>query len=794
MRATFGQRVKNAVRALRGGEKYAEIVTWLESNQGRGKYFKELRTVKDAISRNPYVRRAYEIYISTISSLPLQLVDKDGEELEDTLFHKVLMTPNKFQTWPQFIADTVKWLVSTGRYAIPYIPDGSGKPVMLYHLDASKLSPRVSKDPLNPIAGFTYGGAQIPAENIIYDYWSTPNTGYAGESPIESALEQVATTVAIARVIRNLAENNQRPGVILSPKERLGDKELKALQKDFDRGSAADRAGKSMILPLDVSLLQAIISPHEAQLNETNEAIINGISVGTGIPRILLEPGGATFENQKEVYKILYKLTIIPMLVKIQTAYTDGIARKFNPTWRLQFDLSGVWALKPDYKEMSDAIPNLLKVLSYDETRMLLPGNLEPLLEGGENVMGAAMEEAKGIAPPVKSKQTKSKRERESQEVGMSNTWDKVRAALRVMTPEEERPYPNEHACRLKDPKQYDSFRRKKRKAENGKEYSIIFGIKGTGANKKSEEQAYRYDKDVWSASEAGSHCKKHDGKFEPAAPKKKSIKFLDSPLEPQRQPAGGFTATQRELYWRTKKIELTQYRRLFEKALAKLYRQQAKRVNEYLEDFDDNLSGLPDVEDWFTWKDEEKKFRDMAHPKLLGIFADAASRIHDGFKATAAHKNRIGEYSDKFAELVNATTVKQLTEALDSAKTGRSLRQDGDDEEPEEKLPPKAALLIGVLAVYKRAEGMRAKAGAWRETHNAQGYGIVEGIKEEGGEKKQWVCAFNNSRPEHEEADGQKVGIDEPFVVMGEAVMWPGEGSIENSANCQCTIMVAKE
>lgn len=719
MKTTFGQRVKSAMQALfptRGGGKYADAIAWMESGQGRSKYFKELRTVKDAISRNPYVRRAYEIYISTISSLPLQLVDKDGEKLEDTLFHKVLATPNKFQTWPQFIADTVKWLVSTGRYAIPYIPDGSGKPVILYHLDASKLSPRVSKDPLNPIAGFTYAGTQIPAENIIYDYWSTPNTGYAGESPIESALEQVATTVAIARVIRNLAENNQRPGVILAPKERLDDKELKKLQKEYNRGSAADRAGKSMILPLDVSLLQAIISPHEAQLNETNEAIINGISVGTGIPRILLEPGGATFENQKEVYKILYKLTLIPILIKIQTAYTDGIARKYNPTWRLQFDLSSVWALKPDYKEMSDAIPNLSKVLSYDEVRMLLPGNLEPLLEGGDNVMGAAMEEAKGIAPPIKSKQSKSKKK--SEEVAMkSNTWDKVREALRTMASPEERPAP------------------------------------------------------------------------------KKSIKFLDSPLEPKRQAGGGFTATQRELWWRAKKIEFEQYRRLFEKALAKLYRQQAKRVNEYLEDFDDNLSGLPDdVEDWLIWKDEEKKFRDMAHPKLLGVFADAASKIHESFKVTGVHKNRIGEYSDKFAELVNATTVKQLTEALDSVKSGRSLRQDGDNEEPEEKPIPKTVLLLGILAVYKRAEGMRAKAGAWNETHNAQGYGMVEGIREEGGEKKQWVCAFNNSREEHMEADGQVVGVDEPFIVMGEVIMWPGEGSIENSANCQCTVMVVKE
>jgi len=74
------------------------------------------------------------------------------------------------------------------------------------------------------------------------------------------------------------------------------------------------------------------------------------------------------------------------------------------------------------------------------------------------------------------------------------------------------KPFPNEHACRLKDPRKFDKFRRGKRKY-NGKEYSVIFGIVGG----KSEEQAYRYDKDVWSAEETRKHCKLHDGSFEQA-------------------------------------------------------------------------------------------------------------------------------------------------------------------------------------------------------------------------------------------------------------------------------------
>jgi len=77
-------------------------------------------------------------------------------------------------------------------------------------------------------------------------------------------------------------------------------------------------------------------------------------------------------------------------------------------------------------------------------------------------------------------------------------------------------PYPNEHACRLREPGDFqpDSFRRIQREHE-GKRYSVIMGrLKGETT---MTEQAYRYSKDTWSASQARSHCKSHDGTFEAA-------------------------------------------------------------------------------------------------------------------------------------------------------------------------------------------------------------------------------------------------------------------------------------
>lgn len=90
-----------------------------------------------------------------------------------------------------------------------------------------------------------------------------------------------------------------------------------------------------------------------------------------------------------------------------------------------------------------------------------------------------------------------------------------------IFTEEEEisrelvdKPYPNEHACRLEDPDKYDRFARKNcyRKHDN-KCIDFIFGVK----DNKSETQAMRYDKEVWTVASAKAHCKAHDGAFEAA-------------------------------------------------------------------------------------------------------------------------------------------------------------------------------------------------------------------------------------------------------------------------------------
>jgi HK97 family phage prohead protease len=78
-----------------------------------------------------------------------------------------------------------------------------------------------------------------------------------------------------------------------------------------------------------------------------------------------------------------------------------------------------------------------------------------------------------------------------------------------------QKPYPNEHACRLKSPEGADRcFVNHVNDPDSKKPFDQIICYYGD----KSGVQALRYKKDVWTVTEARSHCNKHEPiNFEPA-------------------------------------------------------------------------------------------------------------------------------------------------------------------------------------------------------------------------------------------------------------------------------------
>ncbi len=78
-------------------------------------------------------------------------------------------------------------------------------------------------------------------------------------------------------------------------------------------------------------------------------------------------------------------------------------------------------------------------------------------------------------------------------------------------------------------------------------------------------------------------------------------------------------------------------------------------------------------------------------------------------------------------------------------------------------------------------------------EVHGANEYGSSQAAQLSGLTlKKVWLSTFDSKvRADHADAHGQEVGTDEPFIVGGEPLMYPGDpaGSPGNIINCRCTV-----
>ena len=99
------------------------------------------------------------------------------------------------------------------------------------------------------------------------------------------------------------------------------------------------------------------------------------------------------------------------------------------------------------------------------------------------------------------------------------------------------------------------------------------------------------------------------------------------------------------------------------------------------------------------------------------------------------------------------------------------------------------------VKGAFNELGDAEARRVAQTETGAAYGAGRHQAMRQANVPFKTWLTSGNsNVRQAHADANGQTVPIDEPFIVDGEELMYPGDdsGSAGNVINCHC-VSVAK-
>lgn len=95
-----------------------------------------------------------------------------------------------------------------------------------------------------------------------------------------------------------------------------------------------------------------------------------------------------------------------------------------------------------------------------------------------------------------------------------------------------------------------------------------------------------------------------------------------------------------------------------------------------------------------------------------------------------------------------------------------------------------------------------RAATVARTETHASATFGSIESVRQAEQDlgvkmNKEWAATKDDrTRPEHLDADGQQVGLDEKFTVGGEEMDRPGDpsASADQLVNCRCGLVYSEK
>lgn len=170
-----------------------------------------------------------------------------------------------------------------------------------------------------------------------------------------------------------------------------------------------------------------------------------------------------------------------------------------------------------------------------------------------------------------------------------------------------------------------------------------------------------------------------------------------------------------------------------------------------------------------------ERGLRDLAEDvgakTLSGLGVDGALDLADDSPMTAALRRR----AQRFAESTANTSWLQVGDRLArGVRDGKGLKD-----------------LAGSLKdLGEQWQGSRAEMIAWTETHSASQTVATEAARHSGVVKgRRWLTSLDDRvRDSHRDAHGQEVGLDEPFIVGGNACEAPGEcGAPEEDIQCRC-------
>jgi len=464
--------------------------------------------------------------------------------------------PNPDMTWPDLIDATMIYLEVDGNEFWEIARMGN-RPAELYPMRPDRITivPRSDGKGIKQyIFKLNRKATEIvfESDDVLFFKYFDPLNDFRGIGPISSVTESVLVYQYITQYNKNFFKNDGTPSGYLYTDRPMDEKDAGRVATQWGkRHSGVKNAHKTAVLPFGLKYEQLGVSPNDGQFSDLYKNVREEILSAFSVPPVrvgLLEH--AKYDNYKLQEFAFYRATMRPKMMKVASVLTKFINKEYGELtgkkYWVEFDFDEY--LGEDIADKINRYSKLFGIGGVTSNQIVEEFGMGEPFEGGEvhfvapgylpletearaslaemeaQVRDAQSKWEEAYAERMPEKEHRDDDEEEEEEAPKPKPKKKLerRATKSDDEFEIQKPYPNEHACRLAPPDDFEdgSFRRTKRKSKNGKIYSVIMGKK-KGSDSMSE-QAYRYSKSTWDVKTARSHCKTHDGSFEASVPAKK--------------------------------------------------------------------------------------------------------------------------------------------------------------------------------------------------------------------------------------------------------------------------------
>ncbi|HWK15037.1 MAG TPA: phage portal protein [Rhizobiaceae bacterium] len=333
---------------------------------------------REGFMRNPVAHRAVKLVAEAAAAIPWLLYE-GREELESHPLLNLLSRPNQRQAGQSFKEALYGYLLISGNVfceavagvsdmrelhllrpdRVAIVPDAQGWPVAIdYRLGAHRRR-------------IMMGESGVGALHIALFH---PLDDHYGFAPLEAGLTALDLHNSAGRWNKALLDNSARPSgaLVYGPKDggNLSDEQFERLKAELEEGyTGMARAGRPLLLEGGLDWKAMGLTPKDMDFVEARNAASRDIALAFGVPPMMLGiPGDNTYANYQEANRAFYRLTVLPLAMRIAAELTAWLAPPFGGDLRLGIDLDQVDGLSSEREALWQRV-NAATFLSDDEKR-----------------------------------------------------------------------------------------------------------------------------------------------------------------------------------------------------------------------------------------------------------------------------------------------------------------------------------------------------------------------------------------------------------------------------------------